>query len=323
MSEETASHPIETCYLSASGRSQEDCVFIGQRYDADRGFKPREAESWLMLHTRVEAGVQTSAHIPSSTWYTAVWRAPSGQVFLADAVNRAVYRCPALTGPEGGVWSDERLPAAIHGLWGIDDNDVYAWGGNREGFPMFHWDGDAWRDMAAPGFEVFALHGTAPNCLWAVGDAGQVAFWDGGRWYPYPTPTREVLNAVFVRDRDHVYATGAQGSLLEGATHGWTKICDGPVPGMPLFAVAWWGDALWVGARQWGLLRRVGRSAELEAVKPNVWVTHLEAREALLITEPQRVVSTEDGKTFSASGSGKLDEFTAGRRLHYFRRGVS
>lgn len=310
--------PIETCYLSASGASYEDAVFIGQRYDAERGFKPREGESWLLRNEAAEGGVRTSLHIPSSTWYEAVWRSPSGQVFLADAVNRAIYRCARLTATDGGTWSDDRLPAAIHGVWGLDDRTVFAWGGNREGFPMFRWNGVAWSEMTAPGFEVFALHGVAESCLWAVGDAGQCAFWDGGRWFSYPTPTREVLNAVFVRDRDHVYATGAQGSLLEGATHGWLKICDGPVPGLPLHAVAWWGDALWVGARQWGLLRRVGRSNALEVVKPKLWATSLDAREQLLITTPRAVVSTSDGEGYLGAGVGALDDFTEGRPLHFF-----
>lgn len=317
MSEE---RPIETCYLSASGVSYEDSVFIGQRYDAERGFKPREAESWLLCNEPAAAGVKTSLHIPSSTWYEAVWRSPSGQVFLADAVNRAVYRCEALSA-EGAAWRDDRFPAAIHGVWGIDDRAVFAWGGNREGFPMFRWDGARWTDMPAPGFEVFALHGPSSHCLWAVGDAGQVAFWDGGRWYPFPTPTRENLTSVFARDRDRVYATGAQGSLLEGATHGWTKVCDGPVPGLPLYAVAWWGDALWVGARQWGLLRRVGRTDVLEAVKPKVWATALDAREGLLITTPRVIISTADGERFLGAGDGVLDDHTAGRPLHFYRAG--
>jgi hypothetical protein len=311
--------PIDTCYLSASGASYEDAVFIGQRFDGDRGFRPRESESWILCNEPGDGGVKTSLHIPSSTWYEAVWRSPSGQVFLADAVNRAVYRCARLSDDEGGLWRDDRFPAAIHGVWGLSDDAVFAWGGNREGFPMFRWNGDAWAAMPAPGFEVFALHGTAPSCLWAVGDAGQVAFWDGGRWYPFPTPTRENLNAVFVCERDRVFATGVQGSLLEGATHGWTKVCDGPVPGLPLFAVAWWGDALWVGARQWGLLRRVGRSANLEVVKPNLWATALEARTNLLITAPRVIVSTADGEAFWGAGTGVLDDHTDGRPLHYFR----
>lgn len=308
-------------YLSASGESERDCAYIAQRYDADRGFRPRESESWVMLHRPTEQGVATSGNIPSSNWYTGLWRAPSGVVFVSDAARRAVYRGEDLAHPLGGVWSDAQLPAAMHGVWGLDERNVYAWGGNREGFPLFRWDGSGWRDMPSPGFEVYALHGTSPSCLWAVGDAGQAAFFDGGRWYPYPTPTSEVLNSVFVRDRDRVYATGAHGSLLEGATHGWTKIADGPGPDQPLFAVAWWGDALWVAARQWGLLRRVGTSDVLEPVQPELWAMSLEAREGLLITATHCIAGTRDGETFTTAGDGILDDLTAGRPLHFYRRG--
>ena len=310
--------PIDTRYLSASGTSYEDAVFIGQRFDADRGFRPRESESWILCNEPADGGVKTSLHIPSSTWYEAVWRSPSGQVFLADPVNRAVYRCERLSDAEGGMWNDHRFPAAIHGVWGLSDDAVFAWGGHGERFPMFRWNGDAWTDMPDPGFEVFALHGTSPTCLWAVGDAGQVAFWDGGRWYPFSTPTRENLNAVFVCERDRAFATGVHGSLLEGGTRGWTKIADGPAP-HSLFAVAWWGDALWVGARQGGLLRRVGRTSTLEVVKPNIWATALEAGTNLLITAPRVIASTADGATFLGAGTGVLDRHTDGRPLRWFR----
>jgi hypothetical protein len=63
----------------------------------------------------------------------------------------------------------------------------------------------------------------------------------------------------------------------------------------------------------------VGRTATLEAVKPKLWATALDARTSLLITSPRVIASTADGETFLGAGTGVLDDHTGGRPLHYFR----
>jgi hypothetical protein len=127
-----------------------------------------------------------------------------------------------------------------------------------------------------------------------------VARWEGRAWKRFPTPTDEVLNSVFVAGPDEVYATGGAGILLEGSAHGWGKIAEGPVAGMPLLAVAKWKKDLWVAAGQFGLFKRVGAQNKLKCVKPNLVSVDLDVRENLIISCRNMIVETEDGKAFSA-----------------------
>lgn len=309
MDEDTAdARTLETYYLRASGSALDDCCFLGQRYDSEWGYKARDSESWVMRNVPARDGATTtSIHLPTDTHLTDVWMSPTGAVYVSDSTRGAVYRCPRLWPGEPEAWSQDLLPAAIQGLWGFSDEYVYAWGGAGDRHPMFHWDGARWNDMPAPGFEVYALHGLTPELFWAVGVEGQVAVCERGAWRAFPTPTGETLVSVFAVSPDEVYACGNQGSLLEGSHAGFGRIAEGPVPGLPLFAVAWWNDALWVGARQFGLLRRVERTSALEVVKPNVWALAFDARVSLVITTPQFIAGTSDGATFRAAAKGALE----------------
>lgn len=309
---------LDSFYFSASGPSFSTCAFLGQRYVADYGFKPHEGESWVMANAGSATAVRTTPCFGTTSWLTRLWRAPSGTVFVSNANEGLVMRFTDVGEPTQH-WEEMPLDAAMSGVWGLDERRVWAWGTRHPATPvLYRFDGRAWSEVPAPDFQVRALHGLAPDFLYAVGVQGGVARWDGRAWLHYPMPSDETLVSVFVAGPDEVYASGASGGLYEGSAHGWGKIAQGALPLTPLYAVAKWKGQLWVAGGALGLLRRVGITDELEKVKPNLKCFDLDARGELLISCEHFVVSTADGQSYAGVGGNVLLQHRAGVPLGRF-----
>lgn len=317
--------PLETTYLRASGWSCDDCAYLGQRYSPRRGYRARDGEMWVMRHDPgPDGGALISHHHPTDSRYSDLWLSPNGRVFVADATLRRVYSAALVPGVQD-EWASTTFPMAVQGVYGLADDFVIAWGGLGKTYPMARFDGRDWGPMADPGFEVYAVHGLAPDQIVAVGDAGQVARYDGGRWQAYPTPVSEVLTGVFMASADEVYVTGARGALLEGSLGGFGQIAQANAYGaFPLFDVAWWHDDLWIAGGALGLLRRVKRSDALEVVDNGMvgtggGPTRIDARRDLVVTYRDRVAGTADGEAWAHFGSDSLENAYADRPLHFYR----
>ena len=304
---------IATTYYSASGPSHEDCAFLAQRFDAESGYKPYEGECWICTAKRGADGkIYSMTHIGSTGWLTRLWRSPLGRVYVSSA------------GGTMHMSSDPRdmsvpfetpvLDAALFGVWGIDDEFVLAWGTRKQRGVMYRWDGKAWSEVPAPDFGVRAVHGIAPDAVYAAGLNGSVARWDGSSWQKIATPTTEILASIFVVSEDEIYAVGNQGTILEGSAAGWGKIGEGPgLPG-PLACVAKFGGDLWVGAGQLGLFKRQGTTGRFDCVKPNLHAVDFDARERLLISCDDMIAST-DGQAFKATGKDWLAKMRSSKDL--------
>ena len=85
-------------------------------------------------------------------------------------------------------------------------------------------------------------------------------------------------------------------------------MADGPGPGTPLFGVTKWGGELWVAAGPFGLLRRKGRTDELEVVKDKVLANGFDSRKKLVICCFDKICGTEDGQKFRSLGAAALLE---------------
>lgn len=311
---------IETSYYRGSGTVSEAYCFLAQRYERDVGFKSGEAESWVMSLSKNELGKLSFKTLwASDSWFTDIWRSPAGITYVSDADLGEVSTAQLPTDASPVPWKRTKVGSPIYGLWGLDDSCVFAWGSaHKGGYPMFRHDGKGWNRIADPGFRIYGLHGTAPDLVYAVGDAGQIARFDGGGWQSFPSPTSELLTSVFVVGGDEIYACGRQGSLLEGSATGWGKIAEGPgLPG-PLHAVAKWNDHLWVGAGKFGLLRRVGKTDKLESFKPKVLAEHFDVRKELVATCPTLIGFTLDGSDFNGGGVDMLRKLRSGKALRDF-----
>jgi len=66
-----------------------------------------------------------------------------------------------------------------------------------DGGAIAHYDGVSWRPMVSgTGHNLSAVCGTAPGDAFAVGKAGTMLWWDGEAWKPLRTPTSVNLTGV-------------------------------------------------------------------------------------------------------------------------------
>ena len=275
-------------YGHASGPSQDNCHFICLRYDERWGFKPDTGESWVFQ----TLGDQMEVVYGGLGWFTGLWRSPAGHVYVTDSVLGVhINQDPS---PRSSAFKLHKLDATLAGVWGIDDRFVVAWGKRHLAPVMFRWDGTSWAEMDSPG-DVVAVHGIAPDLVYAVGGGGLIARWDGRAWTRLQSPATSVLSAVFVAAPDDLYAVGSgtRGCLLEGSTNGWLEVCNGPGP---LYGVAKFRGDVWVGAAMFGLMKKDKNA--LVTIKPNIHADVLDARVNLLISSPGAIAQTVDGAGF-------------------------
>jgi hypothetical protein len=306
-------------YQAASGTDIRDCVLLGQRYDEVTGFRAHRGESWVCRTEPAgdEDGFEFITECQVDTILSGIWRSPSGACFVTGA--QLFYHPDPRADLDGTGWIYQDLPpyVAANGVWGLDDDHVYVWGGEWDGpRRMYRWRDGALEEMASPTFRVKALHGVAPDCLYAVGEGGAIARWDGYVWHPASSPVSQYLTSVYVASPDEVWAVGDDGCVLEGSRGGWGIVARGPrlpetdIP-LSLFGVCRWKDHLWVAAGNAGLWRRKGITNELECVKPEVLAVGFDARGPLFICEKRRVTSTDDGESFLSAAERSLEEFRA------------
>ncbi len=171
-------------------------------------------------------------------------------------------------------------------------------GGGGEGV-LYRWDGKSFEPMECPG-KILSLHGTSASLLFAVGEGGLIAHWDGSSWHQQDPGVRTTLSSVWVGSAEEAYATGKSGEILEGSVQGWSLRLrhEGSVR-----AVAKWKDRLWVAAGgEHGLSEVV--DDEVRSLKPNLLATRLDARSA---RAPQPVASSAASTSAELEGSCMLE----------------
>jgi hypothetical protein len=293
-------------YMLANGPSLEDCVALGWRMDPDIGISSRTMESSVIRISGDADAEENDIVIAHAIvgLLTRLWRSESGRVYVTEGRGQVlVWKGYPKVGDS--FWRFERLPAALHGIWGLDDRHVYAWGGKGEEPLMFAFDGTKWGRMPSPDGQVIAMHGTGPDRLWAAGNDGLLAEWNGHAWKRVPLGTRDNIVSVFAAGDNEVYAIGYHGVILEGTKHGWSQRATGVGAGN---CIAKWKGDVWVAAGAKGLQRLVPKKNKLECVKPNMESTWLDVRQDLLITCPEMIVETKDGKDFIAAAENYLRE---------------
>jgi hypothetical protein len=95
---------------------------------------------------------------------------------------------------------DQEIPsptptAIMTTTWGSSATDLWVAGRNDDGTSrpsnVFHWDGKGWQGSGVPTFQVDALWGIDDSRLWATGEGGTVAGWQGaGQWKQLSTATQ-------------------------------------------------------------------------------------------------------------------------------------
>lgn len=107
---------------------------------------------------------------------------------------------------KNGTWSREHLgPGAVEWIHGSGDDNVWASAMRDD---AWHYDGKTWTHVPTVKTRVYALHVSAPDRAYLVGDDGALVRWDGGRWTPTSIGSDRLVSVHRGRD----------GRLLAGGT---------------------------------------------------------------------------------------------------------
>jgi len=172
------------------------------------------------------------------TWSSgARWDAKSFGLFPprptgADLLAVQDLGCEAWAGGRNGQllhrtdagWSQQlRVNGPITALWAPGPGEVwYAADAGRASRIM---GGGAPSERPVPlQGQVRAFSGVATNAIWAVGEDGGVASWNGLTWNLQPTPERVTLNAVLALARDDVWAAGDSQTVLHFDGGTWSTV---------------------------------------------------------------------------------------------------
>ena len=317
---------IEVACYGASGPKARQCAFLANRFDSEFGFRPADGESWIAFNNyTIDFQGTTRVTNGTAAWYTGLWSTLDVSIFVTRHDGWIIHGAKLLEQGEQFQWQNYQI--ADHTLWGvfgIDEANVFVWGSNPKAqaglvYPpsqFFRRDGDNWRSMPGPGFKATAVHGTAPDNLWAGGANGEVARWNGSDWKPVKGIKGAVLS-VWVADDDEVYATTSAGAVMHGRASGFKFV--GSLPGATLpddvACVAKWHDGLWVGSPRLGVFRRIGETADFECVKPNIPCVGMDARDELVMCATNRVSGTADGVEFRSYGTDSVMKVRAEHAL--------
>jgi len=294
-------------YTAVSGFTLDDCCFLGLRTPFESPFSPFQLESWP-IYADTE---KLRYFYGTSNWLTALWRVPGGPLYVGDNSAGNVKRLKSMAdGKNPHAWETLKVDLQPLGLFAFPDGALYVWGrqGEKTALRVLDAKTQKFKAMPSPGM-MFELSGTAPDRLWAAGEEGLLARWDGRKWSEISVETESNFTGLTVVSDDEMWATTEAGELFEGSRDGWALRARNPNKGEALFDVTRWKGNVWVAGGDAGLLRLSGKGKKLEVVKPNVDAVSLDGREHLLAACPGMIVGTADGKSFEAIGKDGLLEF--------------
>jgi hypothetical protein len=271
----------------ASGIDRIDIHFLVERWNGRQEFRPNVSETHIV---RLHANSKLHSLLGGTCWLTGLWQSEAKLVYVSTADSEILMQ--TRPGVREGPWKSEKLRGVFTGIWGLDDRFVLAWGIRKGRGIMARFDGRKWKEIAAPGKDrVFGVHGLSPTFVVAVGDNGLIARWDGKKWHPMRSKSEDLFTSVFVAGESEIYVGGHE-VLLKRAAKDWESF---KAPSQ-IYGVSKWKDQVWLGAGKSGLMR-LG-AGRLITVDPDMEAERLDGRGELLISTPDAIVVTSDGKDF-------------------------
>lgn len=172
-----------------------------------------------------------------SNWAAALWGTSSSNMW-------AMGYSPTSHHWDGAHWQDVPYVPGMYmfATWGSAANDIWAVGQtlNQGSTPdtstIGHYDGSAWARYPVPAdlnqpMQVFnAVWGAAADDVWAVGNAGLVAHWNGATWSKVDIGTTADLQAVSGSWAGSVWVAGRQGTIRHRDAAGtWSAIASNSI----------------------------------------------------------------------------------------------
>lgn len=187
-----------------------------------------------LLHHMLDDSGLTESTLSTGSPLAAMWRAPSGHLWLASADGSA-WTTAAVPWPQDGpsfdaaaggpTWTTTRLPPLaasgippnITAIWGASDTAVYF--ASTSG-AVYRWNGSDWSQSdVGSDASLTKLDGRAADDVYAVGYRGTIAHWDGKRWARLPAPelaaASTIVTGIAVLESGDVFASTNRGQLLK------------------------------------------------------------------------------------------------------------
>jgi hypothetical protein len=177
------------------------------------------------------------------------------QQMHVDDITQSMWGTAAddifLVGWEGNIWhydgsawalmADTGYERVLQDTWGAAGDDVYVVGAYTTtglGGAVLHYDGASWSvDPTFFEHDLYAVDGTSPSDIVAVGREGAIYRFDGTAWHLEPSGTTSWLTDVWAGAPDDYWAVGFDGSLLHYNGDSWQDA------GLGLESILWsvWG----------------------------------------------------------------------------------
>lgn len=151
-----------------------------------------------------------------------------GSILVPDPVGAAEPVAPRER--TAAVWRSEANPAAGRvQLWGIHGTAGDNIFACGEAGTMLHFDGAAWRSMATPtGSHIHAVWAASDSCAYAVGQVGEILAYDGTGWsLHFRMPVDVTAVALWGTEPDNVFVVGDEGLILHWDGISWTRQVSG------------------------------------------------------------------------------------------------
>jgi hypothetical protein len=143
-----------------------------------------------------------------------------------------------LVGWEGNIWhydgsawtlmADTGNGRVLQDIWGAAGDDVYVVGAYTtadEGGAVLHYDGADWSvDPTFFEHNLYAVAGTSPTDVVAVGREGAIYRFDGSAWNLEPSGTTSWIADVWAAAPDDYWAVGLDGTLLHYDGESWRDV---------------------------------------------------------------------------------------------------
>lgn len=176
---------------------------------------------------RVEGEETTTALLAADTHIEAMSGTGAGDVWvvgLDSEVLRYDGETLKVVAARTDVWS-----YLLFDVWVAEPEDVWAVGSDENGYGVLlrYHDGD-WRAYESPTPSwLTGVFGSAPDDVWAVGEAGVILHWDGARWQKVPSDSAAWLSDVWAYDADEAWIVGAGGTVLRYDGERWRAVDSG------------------------------------------------------------------------------------------------
>jgi len=158
------------------------------------GFNNQTTQKGIILHYDGMSWSEVH-HGQTDTYFRDVWGTAANDIFVVGGIEG--FGTPGMIlhyGDDGWTQqlmvTDNQPHNQLRGVWGFASDDVYAVGSGQAPFETnpgmqalaFHYDGEAWRRLAAPNGVFNTVGGPTPSDVYASGGPSGLSHYNGQQW---------------------------------------------------------------------------------------------------------------------------------------------